>query len=425
FKKSNKIKRVKMILEEEPVSIAQKIYRVFAGLFIAVLVVMLIFTFIPGDAEQSLLRTITGQDQMTAGKVGDESIPVDYFKAARLECYYMFKQRYPTIADDRSMLENCAFNQVKSLKIDRVLGTAAGYYVSDLSIKEDISNEARRIHSQSGTSAGYASDEVRSVDEIYRSILLSVPMHYRQDSVLSSDLYERFLYTDVKETEEEQKVRSELENVRISLSYVSFSDEELSKLVGEIPAVTDEEIKKEYDASIANKTIPMGADGKPQTLEIRKAFIFNKIQTEAKEKKLSELKAKILSVKGAENANLAAIGTISGSKIQELSKISLSSLNSPNKDAKTELPKFLSSSTFLKDITNMSFGKGKVGGPYTDKDKTFYVEFKELTIDSGNSVGKTVALNDNGSNKVRMFLYEIKQSLNGIYPIQRNDKSVE
>ncbi|MBK6608585.1 MAG: hypothetical protein IPO06_23185 [Leptospiraceae bacterium] len=414
-----------MILEEEPVSIAQKIYRVFAGLFIAVLVVMLIFTFIPGDAEQSLLRTITGQDQMTAGKVGDESIPVDYFKAARLECYYMFKQRYPTIADDRSMLENCAFNQVKSLKIDRVLGTAAGYYVSDLSIKEDISNEARRIHSQSGTSAGYASDEVRSVDEIYRSILLSVPMHYRQDSVLSSDLYERFLYTDVKETEEEQKVRSELENVRISLSYVSFSDEELSKLVGEIPAVTDEEIKKEYDASIANKTIPMGADGKPQTLEIRKAFIFNKIQTEAKEKKLSELKAKILSVKGAENANLAAIGTISGSKIQELSKISLSSLNSPNKDAKTELPKFLSSSTFLKDITNMSFGKGKVGGPYTDKDKTFYVEFKELTIDSGNSVGKTVALNDNGSNKVRMFLYEIKQSLNGIYPIQRNDKSVE
>ncbi|HRG46674.1 MAG TPA: hypothetical protein PLX69_14765 [Leptospiraceae bacterium] len=414
-----------MILEEEPVSIAQKIYRVFAGLFIAVLVVMLIFTFIPGDAEQSLLRTITGQDQMTAGKVGDESIPVDYFKAARLECYYMFKQRYPTIADDRSMLENCAFNQVKSLKIDRVLGTAAGYYVSDLSIKEDISNEARRIHSQSGTSAGYASDEVRSVDEIYRSILLSVPMHYRQDSVLSSDLYERFLYTDVKETEEEQKVRSELENVRISLSYVSFSDEELSKLVGEIPAVTDEEIKKEYDASIANKTIPMGADGKPQTLEIRKAFIFNKIQTEAKEKKLSELKAKILSVKGAENANLAAIGTISGSKIQELSKISLSSLNSPSKDAKTELPKFLSSSTFLKDITNMSFGKGKVGGPYTDKDKTFYVEFKELTIDSGNSVGKTVALNDNGNNKVRMFLYEIKQSLNGIYPIQRNDKSVE
>ena len=254
------------------------------------------------------------------------------------------------------MLENCAFNQVKSLKIDRVLGTAAGYYVSDLSIKEDISNEARRIHGQTGTSAGYASDEVRSVDEIYRSILLSVPMHYRQDSVLASDLYERFLYTDVKETEEEQKVRSELENVRISLSYISFSDEELSKLVGEIPAVTDEEIQKEYDASIANKTIPMGSDGKPQSLETRKALIFNKIQTEAKEKKLSELKAKILSVKGAENANLAAIGTISGSKIQELSKISLSSLNSPNKDAKTELPKFLSRSTFLKDITNMSFG---------------------------------------------------------------------
>ncbi len=414
-----------MILEEEPVSLAQKIYRVFAGLFIAVLVVMLIFTFIPGDAEQNLLRTITGQDQLTKGKVGDEAIPIDYFNAARLECYYMFKQRYPAAADDRSMLDNCAYNQVRSLKVDRVLGTAAGYFVSDLSIKEDISNEARRIHSQTGTSAGYASDEVRSVDEIYRSILLSVPMHYRQDSVLSSEMYERFLYTDVKETEEEQKVRSELENVRLTLSYVSFSDDELSKMIGEIPQITDEEIQKEYDASVANKTIPNGADGKPQPLEMRKAIIFNKLQSDAKEKKLSELKAKILSTKGAENANLVAIGIIAGSKIEELNKIPLSSLNSQAKDVKAELPKFLSSSSFLKDITNMSFGKSKIGGPYTDKDKTFYVEFKDLSLESGNSVGKTVAMNDNSSNKVRMFLYEIKQSLNGIYPIQRNDKSVE
>ena len=423
FKKSNKIKRVKMILEEEPVSLAQKIYRVFAGLFIAVLVVMLIFTFIPGDAEQSLLRTLTGQDQMTAGKVGDESIPIDYFKAARLECYYMFKQRYPTIADDRSMLENCAFNQVKSLKIDKVLGTASGYYVSDLSIKADISEEARRIHSQSKVSAGYDKEEVQSVDEIYRRILLSVPMHYRQDSVLSSELYERFLYSDIKETEDEKKVKSELEGVRLSLSYISFTDEDLSKLVGEIPAITDEEIQKEYDAGVANKSIPNGADGKPQPLESRKAIIFNKLQADAKEKKLSDLKAKILSAKGADNANLAALGAIANVKPQELSKVPLSSLNTPAKETKNELPKFLSGSTFLKDITTVQFGKGKIGGPYTDKERTFYVEFKDLGIEANNSVGKDLAMND--SNKVRMFLYEIKQSLNGIYPIQRNDKSVQ
>lgn len=423
FKKSNKIKRVKMILEEEPVSLAQKIYRVFAGLFIAVLVVMLIFTFIPGDAEQSLLRTLTGQDQMTAGKVGDESIPIDYYKAARLDCYNMFKQRYPAAADDRSMLDNCAFNQVKSLKIDRVLGTASGYFVSDISIKADISDEARRIHSQSGTSAGYDKDEVRSVDDIYRAILMSAPMHYRQDSTISYELYEKFLYSDVKETEDEKKVKSELENVKLSLSYIVFSDEDLTKLVGDLPPVTDEEIQKEYDTSVANKTIPMGADGKPQPLEVRKAVIFNKIQSDAKEKKLSELKAKILSAKGTDGTTLAALGTMAGAKVQDLNKVSLSSLNSPAKDTKTELPKFLSGSSFLKDITAAQFGKGKIGGPYTDKDKTFYVEFKDLVLDSGNSVGNNLASNDN--NRVRMFLYEIKQSLNGIYPIQRNDKSVE
>jgi hypothetical protein len=316
------------------------------------------------------------------------------------------------------------------LKIDRVLGTAAGFYVSDISIKEDISSEARRIHSQSGNSAGYTNEEVRSVDDIYRSILLSVPMHYRQDSVLSAMLYERFLYTDVKETEDEKKIKSELEGVRLSLSYISFTDAELSKLIGDSVQVTDEEIKKEYDASIANKTVPMGTDGKPQSLEMRKALIFNKIQSEAKEKKLSELKAKILSAKNAENANLAVLGTIAGVKSQDLSKVSLSSLNAPAKEkdaasSKTELPKFLSGSSFLKDMTTVQFGKGKIGGPYTDKEKTYYVEFKDLGIDTTNSVGKNLALNDTGSNTVRMFLYEIKQSLNGIYPIQRNNKSVE
>ncbi|MBK8397709.1 MAG: hypothetical protein IPL26_21050 [Leptospiraceae bacterium] len=411
-----------MILEEEPVSLAQKIYRVFAGLFIAVLVVMLIFTFIPGDAEQSLLRSLTGQDQMTAGKVGDESIPIDYYKAARLECYYIFKQRYPAAADDRSMLENCAFNQVKSLKIDRVLGTASGYFVSDLAIKTEISEEARRIHSQSGTSAGYDKEEVRSVDEIYRSILMSVPMHYRQDSVLSSDLYEKFLYSDVKETEDEKKVKAELEGVRISLSYISFSDDDLSKLVGEIAPITDEAIQKEYDASVANKSIPLGTDGKPQPLETRKAIIFNKLEMDAKEKKLSDIKAKILSAKGSDNSNLTSLGLIAGVKPQDLNKVSLASISSPAKDTKTEYPKFLSGSTFLKEITNVQFGKGKIGGPYTDNDKTFYVEFKDLGIEPSNSVGKDIAMNDN---KVRMFLYEIKQSLNGIYPIQRNDKSVQ
>lgn len=414
-----------MILEEEPVSISQKVYRIFAGLFIAILVTMLIFTLIPGDAEQNLLRMITGQDQMSAGKVGDESIPLDYFKAARLDCYYMYKQRFPTAADDPSMLENCAFNQIKSLKVDKVLGNAAGYHVSDISIKEEISVEARRIHSQSGTSAGYSADEVRSVDDIYRSILLAVPMHYRQDSAVSMELYERFLYTDTKESEEEQKVRSELENVKLSLSYIAFSDDDLSKLIGEIPQITDAEIQKEYDASIANKTIPMGTDGKPQPLETRKALIFNKLQSEAKEKKLSEIKGKILSAKGAENGNLGALATMAGVKVADLNKIALSTIGPQPKDSKTELPKFLSTSAFLKDITNQAFGKGKVGGPYTDKEKTFYVEFKDLSIDSGNSVGKNVALNDNNTNRTRMFLYEIKQSLGGIFPIQRNIKSVE
>jgi len=322
------------------------------------------------------------------------------------------------------MLENCAFNQIKSLKIDKVLANAAGYHVSDLSIKEDISNEARKIHSQSGTSAGYSSDEVRSVDDIYRSILQSVPMHYRQDTAASIELYERFLYTDVKESEEEQKIRSELENVRLSLSYISFSDEELSKVIGEIPQITDAEIQKEYDASVANKTVPMGEDGKPQPLEVRKALIFNKLQSEAKEKKLSELKGKILSAKGAENANLGALALIAGVKIADLNKVSLSSIGPQAKENKTELPKFLSGSAFLKDITNQAFGKGKVGGPYTDKEKTFYVEFKDLSIESGNSVGKNVAMNESNSNRTRMFLYEIKQSLGGIFPIQRN-KSVE
>jgi hypothetical protein len=320
------------------------------------------------------------------------------------------------MADDPSTLNNCAFNQIKNHKIDKVFANALGYRVSEIGIKQEISDEARRIHSQATVSAGYSKEEMRSVDDIYKVILNQVPMNYRQDSEISRRILDGFLFTDIKESQAEKDIKQEMESLKLSISYISFSDEDLVKITGSEFPVSEEEIKKDYDDSVTNKTIPLATDGKPETLENRKAFILNKLRSEKKEKQISALKAKILSTKGEANSNLSTIATMSNSTIQDLNSISFAKLD--DKENKS-LPKFLTSSSFLKDATKTSFGKGRIGGPYTEKDKTIYVEFKDMKFET---VASSPAKNSefNQQNKIRMFLYEIKQSLTGNYPIERN-----
>lgn len=408
--------------EEEPVTLKDKILRFFVGVFLFILISTLIILLLPGDAERSLLNLLTGQELTSAGNIGDEAIPIDSFKSARIECYNLYHQYMPDRANDAGLLNECAYNRLRSMKVDKVLAGAAGFYVSDIIIKEDLSKQAREAYKRN-SSAGYAADEMKSPEEIYRILLHSAPISYRQDAAVSSELYERFLNSNLAASADETRISNEIQTVKLSIAYVVISDEELLNSIGDNFPVSDEEIKKDYDDSVAKGTVPKDANGKPETLENRKAFIFAKLKSEIKQKKLSDLKAQILSARNTKGAGLSEVAKVSGSKVQEMTKVSLMSLGADKKQEK-----FLSNSGFLKDLTTMSFGKGDVGGPYSDGDKSVYVEFKDLVIEAAPAAVAAASPDamDKNSMKVRRFLNEIKQSLNGLYPVNRKlDKSVE
>lgn len=400
----------------EQETLKSKIVRFVVFILVLLLVGMLSITFIQGDTDKAFLDILTGNDKSIAGKIAGERISIDYFNAAKKTCVDIYRERFPSLVDDTNTLNNCAFSVIRKQKIDKFIASNAGYHISELIIKQDISEEARKRYKElsDNRGAGYSEEERISLNELYTRILNYVPINFRQDYIISRSLADAFLYSDVKETEDEKKAKSEFENTKMSLSYISFTDEDLSKLIGTEFPVSEEEIKKDYETSVKNKSLPLDQDGKPLSLESRKPSILNKLREEKKQFKLSELKTKILTTKSDPNSNLSTLAAIPNVPIQNLSGINFSNLDSKDKAAN-----FLGNSGLLKDMTKIPFGKGRIGGPYTDKNQTIYVEFKELKFDSISTKQKENPIDPNIS-KIRMFVYEINQAVSGNFPVERS-----
>ncbi|NUM42324.1 MAG: hypothetical protein HUU45_11920, partial [Leptospiraceae bacterium] len=142
------------MFQEEPTTIKEKIFKTIGGLFLFILVAMLAITFLPGDAEKTLFQALSGEGSLNVGKIGGESIPFDYFQAARRECYFRYKEYLPSMANDSSTLDSCAYQSIRSIKVAGMIADRVGYSVSVNGIKEELSKQARDIHKQSNTSAG-------------------------------------------------------------------------------------------------------------------------------------------------------------------------------------------------------------------------------------------------------------------------------
>ena len=139
-----------MILDEyEEPTIGNKIIRVVVGVFLTILVSMLILTLLPGDAEQNMFKILTGQDDYSAGKIGDETIPPDYFQAARKDCYQRYKDYNPNLSNDSSELNSCAYDTIKTFKIYKAIAHSVGYGISDQKLKEIIWEQAKQVHKES------------------------------------------------------------------------------------------------------------------------------------------------------------------------------------------------------------------------------------------------------------------------------------
>jgi len=395
--------------EEEP-TLGRKIIKIISGFFLTILVSMLILTLLPGDAEQNMFKMITGQDNYSAGKVGDETINPDYFQAARRDCYQRYKDYNPNLANDASELNSCAYDLIKSFKVYRVLSESVGYGVSENRIKELLWEQAKQAHKESYIGAGYSEDDKLKPEDIYRNILRSTPMQYRLDYMVSMTL-DRFLISDLPRSASEKILEAEASAAKISFTYLQFSDSDLLSKIADIP-VTEEEVRAEYDKSIKENTLQKNPEGKLPTYEERKVLLENKLKVEKRQAQLTEIKAKLLTLKN-QNSKIQELAQITGLGTEDIKDMPLSSLSKPGE---TRNLGFTRSNAFLKDIGEISFGSGKLSGPYSNGENTAYVEFKELKIQNE---PKSDEKNDRIISNLSMFLMEVNTSLKTIYPVYR------
>lgn len=281
------------MFEDEPSTLKEKIYRTIIALFLFILVGTLIITFLPGDAEQSLIGAITGQNSTKAGSVAGRSIPVDYFNAAKRDCYYAYQQYGRDAAQNPEVLNSCAYSAVRELYIANDIASSVGFQVSEISIKREMSKQAREIHKESVSQAGYGEEDSRSLSEIYQQIYRSAPMNYRIDSATRYALFPNFIEQNFKPTDNEVELESEAKRAKISFRLVAISEVNLLNAVEAKINITDAELQKEYDKEKQEGTLSKDPAGNFVSFEVRKPLLLSKLKFDRKRKEVEVWKGRI------------------------------------------------------------------------------------------------------------------------------------
>lgn len=408
------------MLEETPQTIGQKIWRGLIGLFLGVLVLMLIITLLPaGDMEESLIDTLTGRVSTNAGSVGKRSIPMDYFNASRRDCYYRYKDYAPQLASNEAMLSNCAFQTIRSVFVGNDLAESFGYHVSQLAIKRELSRQARELHAQSSNQAGYDDDDIRSVEDIYRNLLRSEPIMYRVESATAMSLFDNFFQSELKKTESELTIEKQAESAKISIRMVPFSHGKVSEIVEKELVISEEELKKEYDKETKAGTTPKGEDGKPLSFEDRKSILTSKIRLDKKNKAM-EAKLAEFGKKREEGLSLEELGKMVDAQPVRFNRLGIQDLSGLNHSG--NVYRLTQDQGFLRDMSEMGFGSSRIGGPYKDGEKHFFIEFTDLQLPTESAVSGTA--NRDSRSFVGTFFMEINQSIGKEKPLARNVRVV-
>ncbi|WP_246837543.1 hypothetical protein [Leptospira bouyouniensis] len=416
--KGFRIGNLSFMFEDEPSTLKEKIYRTIIALFLFILVGTLIITFLPGDAEQSLIGAITGQNSTKAGSVAGRSIPVDYFNAAKRDCYYRYQQYGRETAQNAELLNSCAYSTVREMYIANDIAAAVGFQVSEISIKREMSKQAREIHKESVSQAGYGEEDSRSLTEIYQQIYRSAPMYYRIDSATGYALFPNFLDQPLTPSENEVELESEAKRAKISFRLVAISEVNLMNAVESKINITDEELQKEYQKEKAEGTLSKDPSGNFVSFEVRKPLLLSKLKFDRKRKEAEIWKGRI-SQKISEPNALDAIAKESGQPIETVTAVSLSDLKLVTSNRGNSY-RLANSSQFWETLANDPFSKKTVVGPFSDNDKQVYVEFSALTYGQPTAAApKDQAADFLKQRQLLSFFLEINQSLAAEYNVEK------
>jgi len=411
-----------LMFEEEPSSLKDKVIRGLVGLFLFILVGMLIVTFLPGDAEQSFIGALTGQSSTKAGSIAGRSVPIDYFNAARRDCYYRYQQYSKEMASNAEMIQSCAFSTIRELYVANDIATAVGYKVSEISIKRELSSQARQIHKESSSQAGYGEEDTRSLSQVYQQILNSAPMNYRVDSTTGMSLFPVFLEQKWNPTPAEKQIETEAKSAKISFRILSFTEVNLLNQLESKIQIPDADLQAEYEKEKKEGNLSKDASGNIPSFESRKSILTSKLKFDRKRKELEIWKKRIQSLAAGENA-LEKIANETGQSIETIPATFLGDLKDV-KSSKGTTYHLASDTRFWEELSSNPFGKKKVTGPFTDNDKQIYVEFGDFTL-SGTQKAPALPKEENQmadfmkQRQLLSFFLEINQSLSGEYNIEK------
>ncbi len=409
------------MFEEEATTWKEKLTRAVVGLFLFILVSMLVVTFLPGDAEQSFIGALTGSSSTKAGSIAGRSVPMDYFNAARRDCYYRYQQYSKEMAGNNELIQSCAFSTAKELFVANDIANAVGYRVSETSIKRDLSLQARQIHKETASQAGYGEEDTRTVEQIYQQILRSTPMAYRIDSATGYSLFQGFLDQKYSPSAPEATISTEAKSAKVSFRLVAFTEVNLLNQLESKIQISDADLLSEYEKEKKDGNLTKDANGNLPSFESRKSILTSKLKFDRKRKELEVWKKKIQSLVLSENA-LEAISKETSQSIENISATSLSNLKLLQSPKGTSF-RLAGDPKFWEELSANPFGKKKVLGPFTDNDKQIYVEFGELTFSPSSPPpsSKPAASPEEllKQNQLLGFFLEINKSMAGEYNIDK------
>ncbi|MDF3818959.1 SurA N-terminal domain-containing protein [Leptospira sp. 96542] len=409
------------MFEDEPSTLKQKITRLFIGLFLSLLVLMLLFQFIQEDAKQSALGAVTGQSSTKAGSVAGRSIPIDYFNAARQSCYSRYQQQYGRdISQNPEFLNSCAFSMIKELYIGNDIAEAVGFKVSETYIKRELAKQAHQMHKEASAQAGYAEEDTRSVQEIYQQLYRSAPMAFQVDLSTYYFLFNTFVDQTFKPSASEQNLESEAKRAKISFRVVAFSEVDLLNRLENTIQISDLDLKTEYDREVKEGNLSKDASGNFPSFETRKPLLLSKLKFDRKRKEVETWKNKI-AAKATEPNGLEAIANETGMPIELVSNASLSDLKLVTSNRGNSY-RLANSPKFWEALGNDPFGKKLVLGPFNDNDKQVFVEFGVLSFGEPLPQKPEDQMADFlKQRQLYSFFLEINQSLAAEYNVEKKN----
>lgn len=406
------------MFEEQASTFKEKLFRTIIGLFLFILVGTLIITFLPGDAEQSFIGALTGESSTKAGSVAGRSIPIDYFNAAKRDCYYRYQQYGREMAQNAEVLNSCAYSTVKEIYIANDIAEAVGFQVSETKIKREMSKQARDVFKESSSQAGYGEEDSRSLVEIYQQIYRSAPMAYRVDTATAFALYPEFLEQKLIPTEHEMNLEDEAKKAKISFRLVSFSEVQLLNALDSKIQIPDAELQVEYEKEKKEGSLSKDASGNFVSFETRKPLLLSKLKFDRKRKEVEVWKGRIAQ-KANEPEALSSIASEVGSAIESVSATSLSDLKLVTSNKGTSY-RLANSEKFWEALAANPFGKKLVVGPFNDNDKQIYVEFGELSFAAASPKKSENSVTDfMKDRRLLSFFVEINKSLSQEYNIEK------